>query len=195
MGNLLDFPSTLLSYLHDFAWDPNRNLPRLTNDQRTALIQFKDSKEIVYRVYGEDNLDVKPCKRLKTKTYWTKRPPDNHITKYPGQLKLCHTIYMLFHNVQLPSYKQLQLCHLCVDPHPTAWGNRCIEITHLVLGSPNINKEMRICQTIIRKFGESCNFQNFGVTYLKDVPRSDRPAEHKDRICNHGCFGINGEST
>ena len=196
MRNLWSNPNTtLLSYFNDNAYDPHRHLPALTNEQRTALIEFKDSKQAVLRVYGEDNQAEKPCKRLKTGTFWTKRPTNNHITKYPGQLKLCHIIYMLFHNIQLPFYRHLQLCHVCVDPHPAAIGNRGIEVTHLMLASPTINKEMRICQTIIRGFAISCKFQNLGVTYLADVPRSARPAAHKDRICNHGCFAINGEST
>ena len=199
MGNLGGYPNTLLSYFNDDLFDPHRNLLPLTDDQRTALRQLRDHKEIDCRIYGEENQAKKQCKRLKAPSAWTGTPPRNHITEHPAKLELRHIIYMLFHNVQLPAYRHLQLCHLCVDPYPTAAGNRCIEITHLMLGSPDWNKDMRICQTMIRNFAKTCRknpeYRTLGIIYLEDVPRDQRPPKHKDHICNHGCFGIVGEYT
>ena len=198
MGNFLSSPNALLSYFNDPLFDPHRNLQTLTDNQRTALCKLRDYYEIGYRLYGEENETKKQCKRLNAWSAWAGKTPRNHITVHPYKLRLCHIIYMLEHNIQLPIYTDWQLCHLCVDPHPTKAGNRCIEITHLMLGSPKINKEMRICQTLIRKFAEKCmknpEYQTLGIIYVEDVPRNKRPKKHKDHVCKHGCFGIYGES-
>ena len=101
MGNLWSYPNKLISYYSKSEYDPHRNLLPLTEDQRAALLELKERAENQFYLYGDNDQDEKPCKRLKIGPAWTKAQLENHITQYPRWLKMYHIIYMLEHNVQL----------------------------------------------------------------------------------------------